>query len=270
VQDWKRGDVIGRGSSGTVYEGMDSRLGRLVAVKEVEFPEDLAEDEGALKRLRMVMSEVRILSGLHHPNIVQCLGVQQDDFKVYLFMELVQGGSVRSLITKYGALSEAVAARYTCQMLRGLHFLHSQGIVHRDVKGANVLVDHTGTCKLSDFGAARIVQADDTPKSLHGTPYWMAPEVIRQAGHGAPADVWSVGATVVEMLTAKAPFQDLAPAAAFMKIGNYTTEVPLPPGVSVRCRTFLQRCFVRDPACRATCQELLRHPWILDATPPSE
>eukprot|EP00759_Apiculatamorpha_spiralis_P014051 PhF_6_TR20806/c0_g1_i1/m.29891 len=266
VLEWRKGSEIGRGATGTVYEGIDTQFGRLIAIKQIDFPEDLAEDPEALKRLHLVLQEVRLLMTLQHDNIVQFLGVDRQDFRVYLLMEYVQGGSIRHLLTKYGPLTESVAARYAEQILKGLCFLHSRGIVHRDIKGANILVDKDGRCKISDFGAARIVSSDDVPKSLHGTPYWMAPEVIRQQGHGSPADIWSFGSTVVEMLTGKPPFVDMAPAAAFMKIGQVHTEMPVPQHLSSKCRQFLLRCFVRDPLCRATAMELLKHPWIHEAT----
>jgi len=266
VRHFQRGALIGRGSSGTVYEALDLDRGCLIAVKEIEFPEDLAEDEGWVQRLREVMSEVRLMADLpRHEHIVQFYGVTREDFKVHVLMEHVSGGSLRSLLLKYGPLPERVAIAYTHQVLEALTFLHSQGIVHRDIKGANVLVTTAGVIKLSDFGAAKIVRGCDgnLPTSLHGTPYWMAPEVVRQAGHGAPSDVWSVGATVLEMLTGHAPFHDLSPAAAFLKIGHCQTEVPLPGTVPGRARGFLRRCFVRDPTCRATPSELLRHPWLV-------
>lgn len=112
---------------------------------------------------------------------------------------------------------------YSRQILEGLHYLHSHRIVHRDIKGANILIDNNGIAKLADFGAAtNLIQSDDNPKSLHGTPYWMAPEVIHQTGHSRQADIWSLGCTVIEMFTGKPPWNQFkTQVSALFHIGKY-------------------------------------------------
>ena len=143
--------------------------------------------------------------------------------------------------------------------------------MHRDVKGANVLVDAVGICKLADFGASKVLQADlmssDGCRSLRGTPYWMAPEVIKQTGHGYPADIWSVGCTIVEMLTAAPPWSHFSSQiSALFHIASSKAPPAMPPGVSDSGAELMLLCFRRDPRERPTCAQLLQHPFFLDQT----
>ena len=210
-----------------------------------------------------------------------------------IFLEYVPGGSIASLLAKFGAFSEQVVRVYTRQILAGLAYLHARGIVHRDVKGANILVDTGSGVKLADFGASKRIEglatmgaagggagasgasgggapgAGGACNSIRGTPYWMAPEVIKGAGHGRAADVWSVGCTVVEMLSGRPPWSDAyaAPMAAMFHIASSKDPPPLPEGLSAQARDFLMRCFQRAPRERATAEELLRHPFVAEAAP---
>jgi len=119
-------------------------------------------------------------------------------------------GSLQSVIEKYAPLSENLVALYTKQILQGLEYLHFHKVIHRDIKGANVLVDRKGICKLADFGTAKVLlEKDDQLNSLTGTANWMAPEVIQQSGYGRYADIWSLGCTVYEMLTGSPPWAEL-------------------------------------------------------------
>ena len=130
------------------------------------------------------------------------------------------GGSLESLLSLYGGLRENVISNYTYQILKGLEYLHTNKIIHRDIKAANILVNK-GVWKLTDFGASKKILEDikqEKYKSFIGTPYWMAPEVITQQGHGRFADIWSLGCTVYEMLTSKPPFSEFNEFAAMSNI----------------------------------------------------
>jgi len=188
-----------------------------------------------------------------------------------VFMEFAVGGSLTSLVRKFERLSEPVMCFYTLQILRGLEFLHAKKVVHRDIKGENILIDGHGVAKLADFGCSKAL-ADIANRSqagcdtLVGSPYWMAPEVIKNEAYGTKADIWSVGCTVVEMLNGGDPpwhnkFDNVYSAMFFIA---GTTEIPnnVPDEISENCRHFLARCFERDVSKRATAQELLRHPWL--------
>ena len=191
-----------------------------------------------------------------------------------IFMEYVPGGSIASLLRRFGRFNETLVRLYTRQILTGLAYLHAHAVVHRDIKGGNVLVDRSGVCKLSDFGAstsladlehnsAAAAAAAAGPKSLAGTPAFMAPEVIKQTGYGRKSDIWSVGCTVIEMATGKSPWAHYDnPVAAMFAIAVANELPPLPSDLSADGADFLAACFRRDPAQRPTAAELLRHPFL--------
>ena len=156
---------------------------------------------------------------------------------------------------------------YTRQILEGLAYLHRNQIMHRDIKGANILVDNTGVVKLADFGASRqladLVTMESGFKSMKGTPYWMAPEVIKQTGHGRQADIWSVACTAVEMITAKPPWSEYATqVSALFHIASAKGPPPLPGGLSPEALDFLLLCFNRVPKDRPNATRLLQHPFV--------
>ena len=159
-------------------------------------------------------SEVDVLKQLRHRNIVRYLGTEKCHDTLNIFLEYAAGGSVASLLSRFGAFEETLIRVFTRQILEGLEFLHQRKTAHRDIKGGNILVDHEGVVKLADFGASKriehLVTLNSGFKSLKGTPYWMAPEVIKQTGHGRQADIWSVGCTVIEMATGKPPWSEVA------------------------------------------------------------
>ena len=143
----------------------------------------------------------------------------------------------QALVTKFGRLSEAIVRKYVAQLLLGLKYLHSQQVVHRDIKAANILVDDRGNIKLADFGSSKRIDSSTVGNashhSLRGTPYFMAPEVIMQIGHGCKADIWSVGCTVLQMVTGQPPWKGLqlgTPAALMFHIVNVQAPPPMPRG----------------------------------------
>jgi serine/threonine protein kinase len=190
------------------------------------------------------------------------------------------------LLKKYGAFSEMVTKKYTYQILRGLEYLHAHQIMHRDIKGANVLADDHGLCKLADFGASVLIENEDQHKSLAGTPFWMAPEIIKQNGHGRQADIWSVGCTgtlcfvsscsvlclssdlrffhaVLEMLSGQVPWSSFGSSVSVMyKIANTEELPPMPATISPEARDLILKCLQRDPRQRPNAVTLLQHPFL--------
>jgi serine/threonine protein kinase len=267
VGTWRKGQLIGKGATGAVYEAIDEATNSYFAVKEIEFAEDFADNPDDRKRFDALREEVALLQQVDHPHVVRFLGIDRVGFSMYIMMDFVAGGSIASLIRRFTLLSEELTVKFTAQLVAGLAYLHSKNIIHRDIKGANVLVSDDGVVKLADFGAAKkILDPEQLQHTLAGTPYWMAPEVVRQQGHGASADVWSLGATVLQMLTGRAPYQDLAPVPALFKIGH-STDSPLPPNAAISplARDFLSLCFMRDAPQRPKVDALKMHPWIRDA-----
>mmetsp|Transcript_7745 Transcript_7745/g.20633 ORF Transcript_7745/g.20633 Transcript_7745/m.20633 type:complete len:601 (-) Transcript_7745:579-2381(-) len=260
---WKMGDSVGSGSFGNVYLGLNNDTGELLAIKSVS----LMDDSGNSQRqeaLEQLEHEVSLLSGLDHPNVVRYVGTMREGASLLIFLEYVPGGSISSLLARFGRLPEAVICVYTRQLLSGLAYLHAQRTVHRDVKGANLLVETNGRVKLTDFGMAKqMVEAASFTKSFKGSAYWMAPEVVRQQGHGMAADIWSLGCTVLEMATGKPPWtQCTTQVQAIFKIASSQDLPAIPEFLSPQATEFVLLCLQRDPSARPSAESLLNHPFV--------
>ncbi|MCJ8739044.1 hypothetical protein PDJAM_G00042740 [Pangasius djambal] len=260
---WRRGKLLGQGAFGRVYLCYDVDTGRELAAKQVQF--DPASPETS-KEVSTLECEIQLLKNLHHERIVQYYGCLRDhnEKTLTIFMEYMPGGSVKDQLKAYGALTENVTRKYTRQILEGMSYLHSNMIVHRDIKGANILRDSAGNVKLGDFGASKRLQticmSSTGVRSVTGTPYWMSPEVISGDGYGRKADVWSLGCTVVEMLTEKPPWAEYEAMAAIFKIATQPTNPVLPSYISEQTKDFIRRIFV-EAKHRPSAEELLRHPF---------
>ncbi|XP_036401534.1 mitogen-activated protein kinase kinase kinase 19 [Megalops cyprinoides] len=265
---WTKGEVLGRGAYGTVYCGLTSQ-GQLIAVKQVAL--DDSDPDTAAREYQRLQDEVELLKTLCHANIVGFLGTGLQDNVVSIFMEYVPGGSIASIIHRFGPLPEKVLALYTRQILEGVAYLHRNRVIHRDLKGNNVMLMPTGVVKLIDFGCARRLSclshstssSSELLRSVHGTPYWMAPEVINETGHGRKSDIWSVGCTVFEMATGRPPLAHMDKMAALFYIGARRGLMPALPGeFSEDARNFVQACLTSEQKDRPSAEELLRHPFI--------
>ncbi|XP_012505962.1 PREDICTED: mitogen-activated protein kinase kinase kinase 19 isoform X2 [Propithecus coquereli] len=264
---WTKGEILGKGAYGTVYCGLTSQ-GQLIAVKQVAL--DTSDKLATEKEYRKLQEEVDLLKALKHVNIVAYLGTCLEENIVSIFMEFVPGGSISSIINRFGPLPEMVFCKYTEQILQGVAYLHENCVVHRDIKGNNVMLMPTGIIKLIDFGCAkRLAWAglngthSDMLKSMHGTPYWMAPEVINESGYGRKSDIWSIGCTVFEMATGKPPLAAMGRMAAMFYIGAHRGLMPpLPDYFSEDAADFVRVCLTRDQHERPSALQLLQHSFL--------
>ncbi|KAF8409593.1 hypothetical protein HHK36_005671 [Tetracentron sinense] len=259
--DWTRGQIIGRGSSAAVSLATACGSGEVFAVKSIE-----------LSRSEFLQREQRILSLINCPQIVEYMGCDittENGKPIYnIFMEYVAGGTLSDAIQKHGGrLDESMIRSYTRAILQGLEYLHSNGLVHCDMKGCNVLIAQDGA-KIADLGCARWVdEVSGTGTSMAipiaGTPVFMAPEVARGEEQGCPADVWALGCTVIEMATGRNPWPEVAdPVSALYRIA-FSGDVPeFPSYLSEQAKEFLGNCLRRDPKERWTVNQLLRHPFL--------
>nr|GMD43272.1 mitogen-activated protein kinase kinase kinase YODA [Ipomoea batatas] len=165
-------------------------------------------------------------------------------------------------------MGEVAIRSYTQQILSGLAYLHGKSTVHRDIKGANILVDPNGRVKLADFGMAKHITGQSCPLSFKGSPYWMAPEVIKNAnGCNRAVDIWSLGCTVLEMATTKPPWSQYEGVAAMFKIGNSKELPAIPDHLSDEGKNFVRQCLQRNPHHRPTAAQLLDHPFVRNVAP---
>ncbi|XP_029432772.1 mitogen-activated protein kinase kinase kinase 1 isoform X2 [Rhinatrema bivittatum] len=265
--EWLKGQQIGLGAFSSCFQAQDVGTGTLMAVKQVTYVRNTtSEQEEVVEALR---EEIRMMNHLSHPNIIRMLGATCEKSNYNLFIEWMAGGSVAHLLSKYGAFKESVIINYTEQLLRGLSYLHESQIIHRDIKGANLLIDSTGQrLRIADFGAAARLASKGTGAGefqgqLLGTIAFMAPEVLRGQQYGRSCDVWSVGCAIIEMSCAKPPWNAEKHSnhlALIFKIASATTAPGIPSHLSPGLRDVTLRCLELQPQDRPPSRELLKHP----------
>jgi serine/threonine protein kinase len=257
LKNYQLGDCLGKGAFASVYRALNWDTGETVAVKQIR-TEHLGQAE-----LKTIMLEIDLLKSLSHPNIVRYNGFVSTSESLYIILEYCENGSLHSICKNFGKFPENLVALYMSQVLHGLLYLHEQGVIHRDIKGANILTTKEGLVKLADFGVAT-KQSGLDHASVVGTPYWMAPEVIELSGATTASDIWSVGCTVIELIEGKPPYHKLQPMQALFRIVN-DDHPPIPGSASKYLDEFLMECFQKNPNLRIDAKRLLKHPWILSA-----
>ncbi|KFM09700.1 Serine/threonine-protein kinase PAK 7, partial [Aptenodytes forsteri] len=253
---------IGEGSTGIVCIATEKHTGKQVAVKKM----DLRKQQ----RRELLFNEVVIMRDYHHENVVDMYNSYLVGDELWVVMEFLEGGALTDIVT-HTRMNEEQIATVCLSVLRALSYLHNQGVIHRDIKSDSILLTSDGRIKLSDFGfCAQVSKEVPRRKSLVGTPYWMAPEVISRLPYGTEVDIWSLGIMVIEMIDGEPPYFNEPPLQAMRRIrDNLPPRVKDVHKVSSVLRGFLDSMLVREPSQRATAQELLRHPFLKLAGPPS-
>ena len=248
------GETLGKGATGTVFRAFNVDSGETAAIKVVVNASSVSS----------CLNEIQLLRNLNHPNIVRYYGYMESCESISIIMEYCEGGSLRAMIENFGNLTENLAIQYIRQILKGLDYLHGQGIVHRDIKASNILTTKDGFAKLGDFGISGRLDKNGA-NIFEGSTYWMAPEIIELVGANFSSDIWSLGCTAVEIVNGAPPYFDLEPLAALFRIVS-DEFVPYPENISSAFKIFLNACFQRDPNLRADTKRLLVHQWVDKST----
>uniref|UniRef100_A0A8C2BTY3 non-specific serine/threonine protein kinase n=1 Tax=Cyprinus carpio TaxID=7962 RepID=A0A8C2BTY3_CYPCA len=253
---------IGEGSTGIVCIATEKHSGKQVAVKKM----DLRKQQ----RRELLFNEVVIMRDYHHENVVDMYNSYLVSDELWVVMEFLEGGALTDIVT-HTRMNEEQIATVCLSVLKALSYLHTQGVIHRDIKSDSILLTSDGRIKLSDFGfCAQVSKEVPKRKSLVGTPYWMAPEVISRLPYGTEVDIWSLGIMVMEMVDGEPPYFNEPPLQAMRRIrDNLPPRLKDSHKVSSVLRVFLDLMLVREPSQRASALELLQHPFLKLSGPPS-
>lgn len=269
---------LGGGTFGEVYSAINTNSGELFAVKQIKKSALVTEGGGGPSKeraeslLKKIRDEILLMSELDNPHIARYLGTQwnAETGLLDIFLEYFSNGSIAQMYQKIGGFKENLIKKFTRQIVDGVNYLHGKGIIHRDIKGANVLVTDQGNAKIADFGCSKQLYQAITPSvqaslcKIRGSIPWMAPEVVLQTGNAREAaDVWSIGATVIEMATAKHPWPHLQNTVqAILHIAHTKDPPPIPGHLSASCKDFAKKCLQIKPEDRWVAQQLANHEYI--------
>ena len=253
---YKYGRVIGRGAFGKVNIGLNILTGRIVAIKSFN-KKNLINESSKNK----ILYETNLMRGLCHPSVTKILETFECENYMLIIMEYISGGNLQNFVKKRRKLCEKTAKILFRQIIQGIRYIHSKGIVHRDIKLENILLDLNNIIKICDFGVGKLIKPNTILKDQCGTPVYMAPEILRGNGYkGFPVDIWSAGVALYIMLSGTLPFnKDKEHDLEYSILNNNIKEIK---DISDEGNHLLKNILEKDPNKRYTCNQILEHPWL--------
>lgn len=253
---------IGSGASGNVFTAVDTRTSEKVAIKMIDIRKQV-------KKV-LLLTEITVMKDKKHPNVVNYYdSYLVDGNQLWVIMEYLQFGPLTDLVTRL-ELREGQIALIVRETLKAIEFLHSNKIIHRDIKSDNILLGLDGQVKVIDFGfCAQLNHSDEKRRTFAGSPYWLSPEIITRKAYDTKTDIWSLGILIIEMVDGAPPYLNEAPLKAIYLIASRGKPSIDLSRISPDLADFLDKCLNIDPSARATATELLQHPFLSRAEPPS-
>ncbi|KAI8147570.1 kinase-like domain-containing protein [Fennellomyces sp. T-0311] len=254
--------LIAEGESGPMYAAKHIATNRVVAIKKIS--------KSAKQKLSKIRNELTTMKMSRHPNVVEYIGCYSTEDEIWVAMECMDVSladviavNMEDESTDY-IVRESVMARIARDLLRALCRIHRLHRIHRDIRSDNVLLNLRGEVKLSDFShCAQLTKQQPKRNSIIGTPYWMAPEVIKGQEYDAKADIWSLGVLIMEMMQGDPPYVEYPPLrAVFLIASNGLPPLPEPDRWSTELKEFVQLCTMTEPADRPDADGLLKHPFL--------
>jgi len=262
IDNYSLCEQLGKGAFSTVYKAISKKDGKTFAVKV------LTKNRIGIGKLDMkrMESEVSIAFQMNHPNIVSLYEVIETKLKIYLIMDLVEGGELFERIASYGSFSEEDSITVMTQLLEAVKYLHKSNVIHRDIKPENLLLQKGEKLHimLADFGLSRILGNESIALTSCGTPYYTAPEVLQGRGYGSEVDMWAVGVVAYFLLGGYPPFMgdSLPEVVELITKCIYGFPSPYFDNISREAKDFISKLLVYDQRSRLTAEKALLHPWI--------